>query len=434
MNIFSLDKFQMISIDTRTLQKGDVFIAICGSNFDGHNFIAEAERKGAIAAVVSRDVKCNIPLIKVEDTLVAFGELAAFRRKQVNIPIIALTGSCGKTTTKTMLASILSQRGNTLATEANLNNNIGVPLTLLRLNKAHEFAVLEVGANMMHEIIYSANLIKPNIALIINAAPVHLEGFGDLDGVARVKGDLLQGLTNDGVAILNADDKYFDYWRGLLHGQKVLSFGINNKADVVADNIVVAENGVTKFRLKIAADEELINLQSMGEHNVRNAAAAATAAHAINTPLAAIKNGLESASPVAKRMIKKIGFNNSVIIDDSYNANPESMKAAMRLLLKGEGEKIFVVGDMGELGKMTEQYHRDLGLEARKLGINKLYAIGELSRLTVNAFGNGACHFNDREELTAAVRALLQSTVTVLVKGSKVNHLWEVVEGLVAKE
>lgn len=431
MNIFSLDKFQTISIDTRTLQKGDVFIAICGSNFDGHDFVIDAQNKGAIAAVVSRDVKCDIPTIKVKDTLVAFSELAAFRRKQVNIPIIALTGSCGKTTTKAMLASILNQCGNTLATEANLNNNIGVPLTLLRLNSKHAFAVLEVGANMKHEIIYSANLVKPNVAIITNAAPVHLEGFDDLDGVARVKGDLLQGLTRDGVAVLNADDKYFTYWQSLLHGQEVVSFGINNKADVLTDDVVITENGITSFKLKMPSGEMLIKLQSMGEHNVRNALAAAAAAYVVKAPMDAIKRGLETALQVERRMVQKAGYNNSIIIDDSYNANPQSMKAAMHLLLKSKGDKVLVLGDMGELGKMTEQYHHDLGVEARALGINKLYAFGNLMQITVAAFGDGAYHFNSHEELIAAVRTLLKPNVTVLVKGSKVNHLWEVVEKLV---
>jgi UDP-N-acetylmuramoyl-tripeptide--D-alanyl-D-alanine ligase len=430
MNLYSLNKFQSISIDTRTLQKGDVFVAICGPNFDGHNFVLEAEHKGAIALIVSREVKCTIPTIKVPDTLVAFSEIAALRRKQVDIPIIALTGSCGKTTTKTMLTSILMQCGDTLATEANLNNNIGVPLTLLRLKPEHEFAVLEVGANMVHEIAYSAKLIKPNVAMIINAAPMHLAGFGDLDGVARVKGDILRELRADGVAVLNADDQYFKYWQNLLQGQKFLSFGIQNSADVTADSIVVAENGNTKFKLKMPTGEMTINLRAMGEHNVKNAIAAATAAYTVGASAEAIKIGLECAQQVARRMIRKNGLKRSIIIDDSYNACPVSMRAAMHLLMKGTGEKIFVVGDMGELGKVAEQCHRDLGVEAKALGINKLYAIGELTRLTIEAFGEGARHFVDREELINVVKEQLKSDVTVLVKGSKLNHLWEVVDDL----
>lgn len=425
-----LDKFQSISIDTRTLQQGNVFVAICGPNFDGHDFVCEAEQKGAIAAIVSRDVKCTIPLIKVADTIVAFAEMAATRRMQVNIPIIALTGSCGKTTTKTMLASILSQCGNTLATEANLNNNIGVPLTLLRLMPKHEFAVLEVGANMVHEISYSAKLIKPDVAIITNAAPVHLEGFGDLQGVARIKGDLLRELKSDGTAVLNADDLYFTYWQSLLKKQKVLSFGMHKSSDITADKIIIAKDGTTNFTLKMPAGEVIIELQSMGEHNVKNALAAAAAAYAVNVPIDKIKLGLEQAEPVERRMIRKNGYNNAIIIDDSYNANPESMRAAMQLLIKGAGEKILVVGDMGELGSIAQQAHRDLGHEAKALGIKKLYAIGELTRETIDAFGVGAYHFANLEELINAVRQELKFDVTVLVKGSKINHLWEVVARL----
>ena len=356
--------------------------------------------------------------------------MAATRRMQVNIPIIALTGSCGKTTTKTMLASILSQCGNTLATEANLNNNIGVPLTLLRLMPKHEFAVLEVGANMVHEISYSAKLIKPDVAIITNAAPVHLEGFGDLQGVARIKGDLLRELKSDGTAVLNADDLYFTYWQSLLKKQKVLSFGMHKSSDITADKIIIAKDGTTNFTLKMPAGEVIIELQSMGEHNVKNALAAAAAAYAVNVPIDKIKLGLEQAEPVERRMIRKNGYNNAIIIDDSYNANPESMRAAMQLLIKGDGEKILVIGDMGELGAMAQQAHWDLGLEAKALGIKNLYAIGELTRETVKAFGVGSYHFANLEELINAVRQELKFDVTVLVKGSKINHLWEVVEGL----
>jgi len=433
MNIFSLDKFQSISIDSRTLCPGDVFVAICGPNFDGHNFVLDAERKGAVAAIVSRDVECNIPTIKVKDTLAAFGELATLRRKQVDIPIIALTGSCGKTTTKSMLASILSKCGNTLSTEANLNNNIGVPLTLLRLKPEHNFAVLEVGANMVHEIKYSANLIKPSVAMITNVGHVHLKGFSTLSGVAKVKGDILSELASDGIAVLNADDKYFDYWRSLLKGQKVLSFGVNKASDITAEDIVLVKGGEPNFLLKMPIGNVPITLQLLGEHNVKNALAAATAAYAVGIPLESIKAGLESTEPVAMRAVRRKGFNNSVIIDDSYSANPESMKAAMSLLAKAEGEKIMIVGDMLELAGVSEYFHYNLGLEAKELGINKVFGLGIYTHLTVKAFGEGGYYFDDNSVgLVTAVKKCLNANTTVLVKGSNANCLWDIVDCLLS--
>ncbi len=430
MQLTDLNKFQSISIDTRTLQPGDVFVALVGDNFDGHDYIKEAEQKGAIAAVVDHEVKCNIPLIKAEDTCYALGELAAIKRQHADIPVIAITGSCGKTTTKAMLASILNIYGKTLATKENLNNNIGVPLTLLQLQPRHEFAVIEIGANQVHEIAYSAKLAEPNIAVITNAAPVHLEGFSDLDGVARVKGDILQGLTNDGIAILNADDKYFNFWQSLLKGQRSLSFAIQKPADFYAENIIIDEEHRTHFILHSPLGNKPIHLQMVGTHNVMNALAASCSAYAAGASLAAIKVGLETMLPVAQRMLHKKGYNGAVIIDDSYNANPRSMEAALQVLMHGCGEKILVVGDMGELGVKREQYHHKLGIKARELGVHRLYAVGQLTKSTAQAFGEKGYYFTNRNELIAAINAILAPDVTVLVKGSKVNKMWEIVAAL----
>jgi len=430
MQLTDLNKFQSISTDTRTLQPGDVFIALVGDNFDGHDYIAKAEQKGAIALVVDREVNSNIPAIKTNDTFQVLGELGAMRRRAANIPVIAITGSCGKTTTKAMLASILNICGKTLATKENLNNNIGVPLTLLQLQPRHEFAVIEIGANQVHEIAYSAKLAEPNIAVITNAAPVHLEGFSDLDGVARVKGDILQGLTNDGIAILNADDKYFNFWQSLLKGQRSLSFAIQKPADFYAENIIIDEQHRTHFILHSPLGNKPIHLQMVGMHNVMNALAASCSAYAAGASLAAIKVGLETMLPVAQRMLHKKGHNGAVIIDDSYNANPRSMEAALQVLMHGCGEKILVVGDMGELGVNREQYHHELGIKARELGVHRLYAVGQLTKSTAQAFGEKGHYFTNRNELIAAINAILAPDVTVLVKGSKVNRMWEIVAAL----
>ncbi|KPJ67322.1 MAG: hypothetical protein AMJ43_05585 [Coxiella sp. DG_40] len=430
MNLSDIENFQAISIDTRTLQPGDIFVALNGNNFDGHDFVEEAERKGAIAAVVSRDVNCNLTLIKTDNTFYALGRLAALRRQQVTIPVIAITGSCGKTTTKTMLASILNICGNTLMTQENLNNNIGVPLTLLRLTPEHDFAVIEIGANQVEEIAYSAELTHPNVAVITNAAPVHLQGFSNVDGVAKVKADILQGLAEDGIALLNADDEYFDYWRSLLkEKQNYLSFAIHHKANITATNITNVQN-TTSFILHTPLNEQSIQLPVIGEHNVMNALAAAAAAFAVKTSLSAIKIGLETMQPVTRRMLYKSGRNHSIIIDDSYNANPRSMDAAMRVLMQNPGKKILVVGDMAELGDLTEQYHCELGVKARTLGIDQLYAIGKYTLFTVETFRGKAYHFKTHNELIAAVSDLLEPQVTVLIKGSKVNRMWEIVDAL----
>lgn len=430
MNLSEISKFQSISIDTRSLVPGDLFVAIKGPNFDGHAFILEAEAKGAIAAIVEDEVGCNMPLIKVSNTFHVFGELAAQRRQQITAPIVALTGSCGKTTTKEMLASTLSLTGTTLATEKNLNNNIGVPLTLLQLTPEYKFAVIEVGANQPGEIDYAAKLVKPNLAMITNVAPVHLEGFGSLDDVACIKGNILRHLTEDGVAILNADDQYLPYWCNLLDGKSYVTFGIEHQADVMAHDIKIHSDVSPQFVLQTPQGEIDIMLAVFGQHNVMNALAAATAAHVLGIPLAIIKQGLETMQPVAGRLVKKSGLNGCTILDDSYSANPRSMVAAIRVLVNNPGEKILVAADMGELGAESEHYHHELGITAKEMGVHKLYAIGELTKLTVEVFGEGGYHCSARDELIAKVRDTLRPDVIVLVKGSNVHRMWEIVEAL----
>jgi UDP-N-acetylmuramoyl-tripeptide--D-alanyl-D-alanine ligase len=428
MKLTDIDSMQSICTDTRFLQVGDVFVALKGANFDGHEFVKIAEDKGAVAVVVEHKVATRLPQIIVTSALQALQELGARRRSALDIPVVAITGSCGKTTTKNMLASILGQRGKTLVTEKNFNNDVGVPQTLLRLQPAHEFAVVEIGASYPQDVANLVKLVQPQVAVITNVAPVHIQGFGDLDGIAKAKGDILNGLDASGIAILNADDQYFAYWRERLRGQKIISFGIETKADVNAEQIELDSEGYASFVLHTPQGSEKISLAFLGRHNVMNALAAIAAALALNSSLAVIKFGLENCQPVAKRLLKRAGLNGAIILDDSYSANPRSTQVVLEVLAHMAGTKILVFGYMGELGADAEKYHRQIGLIARKLGINKLYGLGELTKFTVEAFGNGAYFFTEREKLIAALQSELQPGVTVLVKGSNVNKMWEIVE------
>ncbi len=420
-----------ISTDTRKIQANDLFIALKGPHFDANDFAAEAAKRGAAAAIVSRAVDLPIPTIQVTDTRMALGQLAASYRQQFQIPMIGLTGSAGKTTTKAMLASILQQCGNTLSTEGTMNNDIGVPLTLLRLRPEHQYAVIEMGANHPGEINYVAAIAKPTVALITNAGPAHLEGFIDLPGVAHAKGEIFQNLDPDGIAIINADDQFSEFWQGLNTQRRIIRFGRNNNtAEVTAKNLEFDANGFPQFILVTPSGEIAIKLQILGEHNVMNALAAAAATLALNIPLSAIKQGLEVFAPVNKRLVVKQGYAGAMIIDDSYNANPLSVTAAIHTLAKQPGEKILAFGDMRELGPQAQDFHVEIGKEAKRQGINHIYAYGELAAYTIKAFGIDGYHFPNQEELIAALRAHVNSNVTVLVKGSLSMKMSQVVAAL----
>lgn len=422
-----------IGTDTRKLQPGDVFIALQGPNFDGHDFIAQAAQQGAIAAIVSKDVTAAIPLLKVADTRLALGEIAKLHRQQIDIPYIAITGSCGKTTTKTLTAAIFAQCGNTLATQGTLNNDIGVPLTLLNLTKQHQYAVIELGANHLGEIDYIAAITQPDVAVITNAGPVHLEGFGSLEGVAQGKGEIYQHLKPGGAAVVNADDAFADFWRGIIK-QQIITFGLHKPADIRARNIQLNAAQQSSFELVTSHGSTQVSLKLLGEHNIANALAAAAAAYARNIPLAAIKAGLESVQPVDKRLVQKPGFNGAKLIDDTYNANPQAFKMAMQILAQAPGEKVLVIGDMGELGQDAVFYHAEIGRLAREFGIDQLHAVGKLSQHAVAEFGRGGSHYSTQEALIAAVKPLLAANMTVLVKGSRSARMENVVAGLAAEQ
>lgn len=413
--------FSTISIDTRTLKKGDLFIAIKGEHFDGHEFITEAIAKGAVAVIVATEQSTEIPQLQVTDTRKALGQIAKLHRQRFQIPRIAITGSSGKTTTKEMLATILRQMGPVLATKGNYNNDIGVPLTLLRLQAKHEFAVLELGANYPGEIAYTTQLVAPKIAAIINVAPAHIQGFGSIAAVANAKAEIFQGLTKHGIAVINADDDYAAEWKKSLVNHNLLTFACNATADFQLLEILEQSLEATEFRMQTPLGTIDIKLPLPGMHNVMNALAAATLACAVGASLDDIKFGLENTLPVAGRFQILSANHNTTVINDTYNANPDSVKAALDCLARYPGKRILVFGDMSELGPDVERYHQQVGRQAKALGIDAVYSCGQWSRFTSEAFGANKTHFTDKTDLIDALKSVLNQhqDVTLLIKGSR---------------
>lgn len=420
-----------ISIDTRSLKKGDLFIAIKGANFDGHAFLSAAIEKGACAAIVDHPIdNVTIPLVVVEDTTLALGTLAQAWRKKFHSPVVALTGSCGKTTTKTILAHLLSKVAPTLSTEGTLNNAIGAPLTLLKLKASHRYAVIELGTNHVKEIDYIANITQADIALITNIAPVHLEGFGTLEGIANEKADIYRHLSKEGIALLNRDDAFFPYFQEVNKARTCFTFGINAPCDIRASDIESTDQGYSKFTLHYGKESAPIVLPLLGEYNVMNALAAACAAYALSIPLAKVQEGLNSVTAPAKRMNHYRTQVGATLIDDSYNANPKAFFAAIDFLSQQAGQKILVAGDMGELGPEAPLFHEQVGRYAKEKKIDKLYAVGELSAHTAHGFGQQGQHFTDKKELITYLQKTIKPDDILLVKGSKSTRMGEVVEEL----
>lgn len=417
---------ERVERDSRTVQAGDLFLALQGERFDAHDFVPQVVGK-ASAALVSRVVDAAIPQVVVDDVRLALGRLAAAWRKRFYQPLVGLTGSNGKTTLKEMLAAILAKQGQTLATLGNLNNDIGMPLTLLRLRDSDAFAVIEMGSNHFGEIDYLTRIACPDVAIINNAGASHLEGFGDIAGVAREKGDICNGLSAKGVAILNADDTYADYWCGLNPQRTVLSFGMKNAADVQGISTVE-----TPFAVQVQGQTVPVNLKLLGHHNQMNALAASAAALALGVNLATICQGLESLQPVKGRLNPKTGQHGGTVIDDTYNANPSSTAAAVDVLARLPGRKILVLGDMGELGDNGEQLHAAIGQQAAAAGIDALFTLGQLSANASAAFGQSAVACTDLESLLTALQPTLQPGDTVLVKGSRSARMERVVDALTA--
>lgn len=417
-----------VGLDSRRLAPGGLFVAMAGERVDGHDFIADAARRGAAAALVEREGDWPLPVVQVADTRAALQALGSAWRRRLSTRVVGVTGSNGKTTVKEMIAAILARRGATLATRGNLNNELGVPLTLLRLDRQHRYAVIEMGANAPGEIARLAAMAAPEVGVITNAGPAHLEGFGDLAGVARAKGELYQGLPADGVAVVNADDPQAGTtWYALVGERRCLRFGRGADADVRA----AAEAGGGVFELQVPGGRHPVRLPLPGGHNVMNALAAAAVAVALEVPLADIVAGLEACAGVAGRLQWHTGSGDCRVLDDTYNANPASLQAALDVLAAEHGERWLVLGDMGELGAGAEALHAEAGAAARRAGVHRLFAVGTLAAAAAGAFGDGGRHFDDRDSLLAALRAELSGEVRVLVKGSRFMGMDRIVADLV---
>lgn len=421
--------FAGVSTDTRTLRAGELFFALQGPNFDGRDYLDTAKTSGAAGAVVSSLVEENVSQIKVDDTRKALGRFGAAWRRNHDATVIGITGSNGKTTLKELVKACLAQQAPTLATHGNLNNDIGMPLMLARIEDQHRFAVFEMGANHSGEIAYLTDLANPDVVVITNAAAAHLEGFGSVEGVARAKGEILQNAERPEIAILNADDAYFDYWASLVDDVRLVSFGLEQSADVYADEI---EAGVRQsiFHLHLPGDDVAICLPLAGVHNVRNACAAAAVAHALGIAADRIKSALEGVSPVGGRLQALRGLNGATLFDDSYNANPISVKAAAEFLSQLSGEGWLVLGDMKELGADAAELHREVGEAAQKAGVDRLFALGDLSRFAVEGFGEHASWYGSIDVLVEELSDALGDSVNVLVKGSRSMHMERVVDAL----
>jgi UDP-N-acetylmuramoyl-tripeptide--D-alanyl-D-alanine ligase len=423
-----------VSTDSRTLAAGALFVALRGPRFDGAAFVAAASARGAVGAIVEKAVPdAAIAQIAVPDTLAALQRLASAWRASLSIPIVGVGGSNGKTTAKEMTAAILSRRGSCLATAGNLNNHIGVPLTLMRLEPSHRSAVVEMGANRIGDVAELVRLARPTVGFITNAGAEHLEGFGDLDGVARGEGEMVAGLAPDAAAVINADDAYADYWRGAASASRIVTFGVARPADYSAAGAVQAiEHGefVTRFTLRCPLGERAIVLKAGGAHNISNALGAAAAAAAAGASLEDTAAGLADFRAVSGRLQLKAGLRGSWIIDDSYNANPSSVRAGLDVLRGVPGTTWLVLADMAELGAHAADSHAELGRYARECGVKRLFAFGTESSRAAETFGTGAEWYPDAEALIRRVQAEIGAGVTVLVKGSRVNRLERVVQAL----
>lgn len=425
-----------VSTDSRKDCSGLLFVALKGERFDAHDYLTTAVQQGAAALLVAREdgLPAGVPAILVDDTRLALGRMAAAWRQRFDIPLVAVTGSNGKTTTKEMIAAIfrVAYGEEVLATQGNFNNDIGLPLTLLGLKPEHRAAVVEMGMNSPGEIAYLTRIARPTVAVVTNAQRAHLEGMGCLDGVAREKASIYEGLGKDGVAVINCDDAYADLWRNLNAGRPVLGFSLDQVADVTGR---VHLHGLdTRLTLETSGGSREIELQASGRHNARNALAAAAVALAAGLDLDTVATGLASFAGVKGRLQRRNGPHGAVLLDDTYNANPDSVRAGIDVLASTVGRQILVLGDMGEIGEASAQYHDEIGGYAKSQGVDRLYALGEASQQAVRNFGEGARHFKTPEALVQALLPELDCGTTVLVKGSRFMKMERVVEALLDKD
>lgn len=424
--------FSRVNTDTRTLAAGELFVALRGENFDAHNFLTQAAEKNVCGLVVEKfDISTALPQLIVKDTLLALGQIAAMNRAAFNKPVLAITGSSGKTTVKTMLADILRECGNVHATKGNLNNHIGVPLTLLQLEAQHDFAVIEMGASAIGEIAYLCSLAQPQVTMVNNVMPAHIAGFGSIEGVAQAKGEIYQGLTASNTAVINIDDNFSSQYLNAVTANVITVSLYNSTADCYAKNIHPSTDSVG-FDLHIKHENIAVVINALGEHSVRNALMAASMAYAVGANLANIQQGLAKFSPVGGRMSRHIGVNDALIIDDSYNANPGSVRVAIDVLAASKGTRILVLGDLAELGENENELHASLGEYAQQKKIDHFFTLGVLSKHASEAFGLQAeqHHFTARDFLIAQLKDLATPETTILIKGSRSAKMDLVVSAL----
>ncbi len=428
--------FASVSTDSRNLQPGQLFVALSGPNFDGHDYLPQAQRAGAVAAMVQREMVMDLPYLLVQDTLKGLGALASVWRERCNAMIAAITGSNGKTTVKEMLAAIMARKGRVLATKGNLNNEIGLPLTLLRIQD-EEYAVVEMGANHPGEIDTLSKIARPSVAVITNAGRAHLEGFSSVEGVARAKGEIINGLSQDGTFILNADDDWAGLWREQAGSRPVVSFGFNASADVSASvgdlRLEWREDGFYNcFPVRTPTGEFEVDLALAGVHNCRNALAAIAVAGVMGAGQDEIKQGLKDVRPVKGRLCPVVGLDGVRIVDDSYNANPDSVAAAIDVLT-GMGDaaqrRILVLGELAEVGEGIETVYQQLGEKARSASVDQVYAAGAAAAVAAS-FGQGGYGFEKKEQLQEQLKNELRAGDMVLIKGSRSAGMESVVQGL----
>ncbi|GHA91036.1 UDP-N-acetylmuramoyl-tripeptide--D-alanyl-D-alanine ligase [Modicisalibacter luteus] len=409
-----------VTTDTRSLKPGDIFLALCGERFDAHDFLAQAREAGAVAAIVSRPVDDRLPQIQVTDTRLALGILGQARRLAWGGPLVAVTGNSGKTTVKEMVAAILRRRGETLATKGNLNNDIGAPLTLLGLSPAHRHAVIELGANHLGEIAWTTMLARPQVAVITNVTGAHVGEFGGMGQIAQAKGEILAGLASDGVAVLNRDDVFYPFWQRLAGQRCVLDFGLSADARIQARDMVNDEVG--RYAFTLVQDGKPLGrvlLGLFGKHNVRNALAAAAAALALEVPAEDVIAALSELQAMPGRLAMVEGLRGSRLLDDTYNANPGAVKAALDVLAQMPAPRWCFLGAMGELGEAAGSLHAEVGHYARERGIDFLGTLGPLAEPAARAFGEPGCHFTNWDALLRHAQNHLPSGASVLVKGSR---------------
>ena len=422
--------FAAVSTDSRSVQAGELYVALSGENFDGHRFVAQAIAAGATGVLVSQSVECgsNVTVLQVSDTLKALQAMAHASRIAFDGPVVAVTGSNGKTTTKEMIASVLREQYGAdavLATVGNLNNHIGVPLTLLARKPSHRVAVIEMGMNHFGEIALLTKLAEPTIAVITNAGPAHLEGVGSMEGVAEAKGEIFAGLRDNGVAVINADDAFAPYWQVLTRTRERISFGLNSEATVHGQF-----TQPNRLNVQIDSAQCSVELRQEGAHNAANALAATAVAKALAIPLATIQRGLESASNVGGRLATRPFVKGSTLIDDSYNANPASMRAAVQVLVSHPTPRFLAIGDMGELGDTSDALHDALAFDLSTLPLDGVFTLGPRMKRAASSLGTHGQAFDDVDSLASTLFNRLTPGATLLVKGSRSMVMERVIEKL----